>query len=228
MNRVDYNMNKLLLTNLLSLILLTLTAAEYTCVFTPEGWKREEWLQVKTPRWDELGAWVQTADHIENRVPAGLSADQLASCHEAYVSMVRKEPLTGDAVVAATMSFAERYAPSIVLAGELATNPAFDDMAEYREHWEIVLYADGINVWHHEFRDGKPYWRLAAWFKHPFAPQTKYRLEVKIAFTAKVPLLTVSCDGQTFGCMLPTLPRVFRAGLTACEGVNCFYDFQVK
>ncbi|MBR4517700.1 MAG: hypothetical protein IKO65_01730 [Victivallales bacterium] len=220
-------MNKLIVINLLLLILLPLSATEYTCVFTPEGWKCEEWLQVKTPRWDELGAWVQTADHIENRVPAGLSADQLASCHEAYVSMVRKEPLTGDAVVSATMSFEKRYAPSIVLSGELATNSSCGDMAEYREHWEIVLYADGINVWHHEFRDGKPYWRLAAWLKHPFAPQTKYRLEVKIAFTAKVPLLTVSSDGQTFGCMLPTLPRVYRAGITACEGVNCFYDFQI-
>ena len=221
-------MDKLLVITNLLLISFALSAAEYTCAFTPEGWKRDDWLQVKTPRWDELGEWVQAADHIENRVPEGLSSDQLASCHEAYVSMLWKEPLAGDAVISATMSFEERFAPSIVLAGELATNPSFDDMAEYREHWEIVLYAEGINIWHHEFRDGKPYWRLAAWFKHDFSPKVKYRLEAKVTFTAKVPLLTVACDGQTFGCMLPTLPRSYRAGLTACEGVNCFYDFQVK
>lgn len=221
-------MNKQLVIINLILISLALPAMEYTCVFTPDGWKRDDWLQVKTPRWDELGAWIQAADHIENRVPDGLTADQLASCHEAYVSMLLKEPLVGDAAVSSTMSFSDRYAPSIVLAGELATNPSADDMAEYREHWEIVLYADGINVWHHEFRDGKPFWRLAAWFKHDFSSQVKYRLEAKVAFTAKVPLLTVSCDGQTFGCMLPTLPRTYRVGLTACEGVNCFYDFQVK
>lgn len=221
-------MNKIIVINLLSLILLALPAAEYTCVFTPEGWKREEWLQVKTPRWDELGEWKQCTDYIENCVPEGLSVEQLVSCHEAYVSMVWKEPLEGNALIAATMSFEDRYAPSIVLAGELGANPTFPDLAEYREHWEVVLYADGINVWHHEFRDGKPYWRLAAWLKHPFAPQVKYRLEVKVAFTAKVPLLTVSCDGQTFGCMLPTLPRAYRAGITACEGCNRFYDFHVK
>lgn len=221
-------MNKsLVIINLLS-ISITLCAAEYNCVFTPEGWKRDDWIQVKTPRWDELGEWVQTPDHIENRIPEGLSSDQLASCHEAYVSMLWKEPLEGNAVISATMSFEERFAPSIVLAGELAQNPSFDGMSEYREHWEIVLYAEGINIWHHEYRDGKPYWRLAAWFKHAFSPKVKYRLEVKVTFTAKVPLLAVTCDGQTFGCMLPTLPQTYRAGLTACEGVNYFYDFQVK
>ena len=203
-------------------------AAEYNCVFTPEGWRREDWLPVKTPRWNEVGAWEQCADHLENRVPAELSEEQLASCHEAYVSMLWKTPVEGDAAVAATMAFASRYAPSIVLAGELGASAACDGMAEYREHWEIVLYADGINVWHHEFREGKPYWRLAAWLKHPFAPKTKYRLEAKVVFTAKTPLLTVTCDGQTFGCMLPTLPRSYRVGLTACEGRNCFYDFQVR
>lgn len=221
-------MYNLFIINVLIIISLGIGAAEHTCVFMPEGWKREDWLQVKTPRWDELGAWIQSADHIENRVPEGLPADQLVNCHAAYVSMLWKEPLEGNAVISATMSFSERYAPSIVLAGELATNPAFNDMAEYREHWEIVLYAEGINVWHHEFREGKPFWRLAAWLKHDFSPQVKYRLEVKVTFTAKVPLLTVTCDDQTFGCMLPTLPKSYRAGITACEGRNCFYDFQVK
>jgi len=127
-------------------------AAEYNCVFTPEGWRQEDWLPVKTPRWNELGAWEQCADHLENRVPAELSEEQLASCHEAYVSMLWKTPVEGDAAVAATMAFASRYAPSIVLAGELGASAACDGMAEYREHWEIVLYADGINVWHHEGR----------------------------------------------------------------------------
>ena len=203
-------------------------ATEFACVFTPDGWRQEDWLPVKTPRWNEIGAWKQQKDHLANRVPEGLSADELADCHEAYVSMLWRTPVEGDAVISSTMSFEVRFAPSIVLAGELGDNAACGGMAEYREHWEIVLYADGINVWHHEFRDGKPYWRLAAWLKHPFAPQEKHRLEVKVAFTAKVPLLTITCDGQTFGCMLPTLPKIYRAGITACEGRNRFYDFQIR
>ena len=213
---------------LLAVDIVCVLAAEYTCCFRPDGWQREDWLQVKTPRWTELGEWKQCTDYIENCIPEGLSAEQLVSCHEAYVSMVWKEPLEGNALIAATMSFEDRYAPSIVLAGELGANPAFPDLAEYREHWEVVLYADGINIWHHEYRDGKPYWRLAAWFKHSFSPMVKYKLEVRITFAPKVPQLAVSCDGQSFGCMLPTFPRLYRVGITACEGRNRFYDFHVK
>ena len=206
-----------------------LPAVEFSCFFKPDGWSQQDWLPVKTPRWDELGGWQQNGDHLQNRIPEGMTDEQLVSCHEAYVSMLWKEPIEGNAVISSTMSFDDRYAPAIVLSGELASREtASGAMAEYREHWEIVLYADGLNVWHHEFIDGKPCWRLAAWLKHPFAARGRHRLSAKVEFGAKGPMLTVTCDDQTFGCLIPSFPKTYRAGIMACEGLNRFYDFQVK
>ncbi|MGN0866169.1 MAG: hypothetical protein ACI4SG_00625 [Oligosphaeraceae bacterium] len=201
--------------------------------FQPGQWSPRDWVMVRSPRFPFPGEWVQEEDFIRNRVPPQQEGEpdraygerlQGPEAPRTYVSMVLAEPVKGRKItLKATMAFQYRMAPLLVLANGLGADG--EGNPEYREHWEIVLYDQGINVWHHELREGKPYWRLAAFLQTPFSPQTPHLLSAQVEFTAKGPRLTIRCGESVFGCLLPTLQPNFRAGLTACEGVNQFWDF---
>ena len=215
---------------LLLLAALPLLGEEVAFAFGRDQWQASDWVLVKSPRWDYYGGWVQQDDHLVNQHPADATPKEMLGkrAAETYTSMVYKHKVSGRTEIAATMLFEDRMAPELVIAGELGTDA--QGRPEYREHWEIVLYDEGINVWHHEIRDGKPFWRKAAYLKTPFLPGVKYTLEALVEFPAggKGPQLSVTCDGKRFGCLTPTLPEEFLVGVTACEGVNRFYDFKLK
>jgi len=200
----------------------------YQCSFAPDKWKSSEWQIVKSPRWPYIGAWEQQKDHISNKIPKDATAHEMLSkrAGETYTSMLLKEKFSGNVDISCTMSFDYRMAPLLVIAPIYGKDAK--GQPEYREHFEIVLYNKGLNVWHHYYTNGIPHWRKAAFMKAEFKPKQKYTLNVKINFTKPGPMMTISCDGKTFGYIDDTLPQVFYIGLTACEGVNRFYDFKVK
>jgi len=200
----------------------------YQCVFTRTGWTADDWTLVKSPRWDYFGQWVQKEDCIENQTPVGATAKELLGkfSHQTYTSMVLKQTFKGNIQVSSTMEFADRMAPLIVIAPALGKDAK--GRPEYREHYEIVLFDQGINVWRHSFKDGKPSWIKAAYSKFPLHPNTKYRLVVRIRRTSKGKMLTVQVAGHEMGYTDNSLPDVVHVGITGCEGRNRFYDFQVE
>jgi hypothetical protein len=192
----------------------------YACSFAAGQWQATDWLLVKSPRWAWEGAWLQESDHIRNRVPvdASLSELQGARCGETYVSMLYRLPQTA-LRVRAEMSFDQRMAPLVVLAPEPVQNAA--GQLEYREHIEVVLFDEGINVWHHQWSAERgPYWNRAAWARFRAAVGRRYVLEVERAGAQ----LVVRCAGHAFGVAL-ALPDRLYAGVTGCEGINRFYHF---
>ena len=200
-------------------------AGEYACTFTQDGWKKEDWILLKSPRWDYIGGWVQKDGYIQNQVSDESLPGEKLQRENNFTSMVYKEPVPGNATISATMLFEYKMAPEIVLANSVDKNENGDP--QYAEYWEIVLFNEGLNVWHHQIVDGKPFWRRAAFVNVPFEANTKYTMEAKVQFTSKCPILTVTCNGVKFGCMLPELKRNFYAGITGCEGINRFYDFKL-
>jgi hypothetical protein len=196
----------------------------YSCGFTAGGWNRADWIPVKNPRSDHFGGWVQQDGCIANEVPAGATAEELQGkrAAECYSSMVYKEKLTGNVTITATMAFAHKMAPLVVLAPDLPENAK--GQKEYAEHFEVVIFNEGVNVWHHFVKDGKLTYRKAAFANFPLEKDTKYTLEVKK--TGKT--LTISAAGHTFGYVEDALPDSFHVGITGCEGVNRFYDFAVR
>ena len=224
---------------------------DFNCKFAEGGWNSADWKLVKSPRFPQRGGWVQEADHIRNRVPEGyapkdieakdadakLAARKLLQGKlnpETYCAMVMKDPVTGHLEFSATMAFDYLMAPELVIANDIGA--AEDGYPEFREHWEIVLFNEGVNVWHHEIKDGKPFWRKASFIRVPFEANKPYKVTGTIRFTAKCPDLTIVCSDPAkpdvplakFGCMLPTLSKTFSAGVIACEGINMFYDFSAK
>ena len=92
-----------------------------------------------------------------------------------------------------------------------------------------MLYDEGLNVWHHMIKDGKPFWYKAAYLKVPFKKDTPYNLEVKVSKTRKgVKEMVVRCGGYEMGYIDNDLPDTFYAGIIGCEGRNRFYDFRIK
>lgn len=213
---------------LMGVVLSFLLSAETLDVsFARNAWSSNDWIAVKSPRWSYLNDFVQLDDHILNRTP-DLPDDMIFKEHEqdVFSSILLKKNFTIGAEISSTMSFDHRMAPLIVLAKPLGSDAA--GRPEFREHFEVVLYDEGLNVWHHRHANGKPSWHLAAFLRAPFKPKTKYELKISLQKRHGTKQLTVSCDGHVFGYEDDDLPETFQTGITGCEGRNRFYSFRVK
>ena len=196
--------------------------------FARGKWNPAEWTVFKSLRFDYAHASVQKDDHIENPCPEGLDDEEIYANHvtEVYASIVRPVRLSGTVEVASTMSFDHLMAPLIVITPELDA----DDQGRpaFKKHYEIVLYNEGINVWHYTYENGNLSWHLAAFARAPFEPKKRYELKVTMAKGKREMRMTVECGGVKFGFEDPELPSSFYAGVTGCEGRNRFYSFSAK
>lgn len=198
---------------------------QFAYTFAKDEWNPHEWILVKSPRWDHFGTWKQNKDHIENKTPHGATPKQMLGgtlAHQTYTSMVLKKQFVKNVTLRCDMEFAHRMASLIVIASDLGKSK--NGTPEYREHFEIVVYDQGINVWHHRYKKGKPSWQKRAFWKFTLKPNKRYTLEVH----KKGKMLQISIDGHKFGYVEEYLPEKFHVGITGCEGVNRFYNFYVR
>ena len=196
--------------------------------FAPGAWSSNDWILVKGPRWDYMHGFVQKEDHIENECPP-ISGEEIRRKHSraVYSAMVLKEKAGLGQTISSTMGFDWRMAPLIVIAENLGETAAGEPV--FGEHWEIVLYDGGLNVWRHMVRDGKPFWYRDAYLKAPFGRNIRHNLEVRVSKTSKgVKEMVVKCGEQELGYVNDDLPDSFYVGIIGCEGRNMFYDFKVK
>lgn len=218
------------------IILLIISSSSYIITaqplfqtsFSKGAWNPDEWIQVKSPRWSYIGEWIQGESYIQNKTPEGATSEEMLGqkSSETYTSMLLDRKFSGSVSIKATMEFTDRMAPLIVFAPELGKDK--DGYPEYREHFEVVLWDNGINIWHHYFNDDKTSYKLVAYWKFSLKPNTKYKLEVKFWKRKTDKMLSVLVDGREFGYMDNSLPDEFYAGITGCEGINHFYDFSVR
>lgn len=195
--------------------------------FSRGKWDPSEWIVFKSLRFDYAHAFVQKDDHIENPCPEGVSDEDLYANHvtEVYASIVHPKRLEGSTIeVSSTMSFDHLMAPLIVITPELDA----DDQGRpaFKKHIEVVLYNEGINVWHYYWKDGKLSWYLAAYVRAPFEAKRNYELKVKVQAGRFYRRMTIECGSVKFGYENPEIPESFYTGVTGCEGRNRFYDFK--
>ena len=199
----------------------------FECEFKPGKWNKDDFIQVKSARWPNINGFRQERDHIVNICPADATAKDMLGkrAPETYAAMIYKNPIKGNCEVKAEMSFDYRMAPSIVIAEKVGTSDK--GFPEFRTHYEIVLFDEGINIWRHWFENGKQVWRKAGYMKAKFLPNVKYELEVDIKFTRRGPLLKVSVNDKEFGIIEDAMFKEYYVGIIGCEGVNRFYDFEI-
>lgn len=214
---------------------LAAAADEINVSFARGKWDPSAWLVFKSLRFDYAHGFDQEDDHIVNPSDPKWTDEELYAKHvtEVYASIVHPKKLSGSTIeLRSTMSFDHLMAPIIVLTPELDVDdkgrPAF------KKHYEVVLYNEGINVWHYTYDDAKPEgerlrWHLAAFARAPFAPKTKYELKVTMSrVEGREMRMTVECGNVKVGFEDADLPESFYAGVTGCEGRNRFYDFRAK
>jgi hypothetical protein len=199
---------------------------------------------VRSWRFDHDAEFLQMPKCIQNRVPEGLTDEELQGKkgNAGYAIMLLKQKFKGSTVITCNMEFDYRMAPGIIISFEPVKYGK--DKLELREHYEVILYDDGLNLWHHYFEKGAPgskdpriiksgveqKWRKACHLteKKFYKPKTKYELKVNVRQTSRGPQIDISCGGRTIGCYAPRVPAgEYRIGLVGCEGRNRFYDFKV-
>ena len=203
--------------------------------FAPGKWNKDDWTLVKGPRWDYCHGFVQKDGWIENETPEGMPPEEVAKkCHSTtYSGMVWKEKFPLGTTVTTTTGWDWQMAPLIVIAPDLGTSKD-GKLPEFREHWEIVVYYQGLNVWHHYWTPEKgPHWVKAASMLLPkdcwWKPNVKHTLSVKVAKNAKGRKeMVCTCNGYTLQYVDDTLPDEFYGGILGCEGRNFFWDFSAK
>ena len=216
----------------------------YEGKFVKGGWQRSDWEMVRSWRFDHDAEFLQLENCIQNKVPEGVSDVELQGKKgsSGYAIMLLKQKFKGNTVITCNMEFDFRMAPGIILAYEPVKHGK--DKLELREHYEVILYDDGLNLWHHYFEKGLPNskdprviktgveqkWRKQCYSleKKFYKPKTKYELRVDVRYTSRGPQIEISCGGRVIGCYAPQMPMgEYRIGLVGCEGRNRFYDFKV-
>lgn len=216
----------------------------YNAKFVKGEWNRADWEMVRSWRFDHDAEFLQLGNCIQNKVPEGVSDQELQGKkgNSGYAIMLLKQKFKGNTVITCNMEFDYRMAPGIIIAHEPVKYGK--DKLELREHYEVILYDDGLNLWHHYFEKGKPdskdprviksgveqKWRkqFCSLEKKFYKPKTKYEVKVTVRHTGRGPQIEISCGGRIISGYAPNLPAgEYRIGLVGCEGRNRFYDFKV-
>jgi len=208
--------------------LASLAGQDFYTTFARGKWDRSLWFDVKSARRNYLKKMVQLDDHIMNAVPPDLTDEVIFSKYvdSVYSCIMLRKKYGMPSEITCTMSFDHRMAPLIVLAKDVGRSAKGEP--EQRDHYEIILFDEGINVWHHVYNQGKPKYRQAAFLKTKFLPRRKYKLRVRVTRDRKGKYMQIECGGHTFGFMDEALPETFYVGIIGCEGRNRFYDFGIR
>ena len=179
--------------------------------FSANRWSMNDFDQITSLRTDGRTPFIQEADCVVNE-----KSEADSRMKNAYVSILSKEWFSAPVTLSATCNFLSFGAPLLVLTDNVIAAP--DGYPAYGRHIEIVAYEDGINVW-----------LLNGTEKPILAGKTRFPVPAneKITLTAEILPGRIECTlcGQSAAFDIEQVPLRFRAGITACEGVNRFYSF---
>ena len=144
-----------------------------------------------------------------------------------YISILTKEKYPQGTTLSTRCSFESYGAPLLVFSDDITR--AENGRDYYGLHFEIVAYEQGCNVWkitpdQHAPNDLPIRMDRIGFLEFPIADGSIIDLSVQVKDGA----IYVRINGREFSVADPDLPQTFHVGLTACEGVNRFYDFQIN
>ena len=201
--------------------------------FARGRWNPDDFVNVKALRNAGVCPFDQKDDCIVNHCP-DISGEQVfRTCQDSvYAALVHKSLFAVGEKISSNMMFDYRMAPIIVIADGLGKDEK-TGYPEFRGHWEVCLYDQGVNVWRHFVEDGKQKWYKAASLRLPereyFKANVKHDLQVSVTRNKRGRKeMLVAVGGYTLTYVDDELPDVFQAGVIACEGRNFFYDFRAE
>ena len=102
-----------------------------------------------------------------------------------------------------------------------------DGTYQYGLHFEVVAYENGCNVWHIvPGKDEKNLIDVTKVSAIEFPIEDKSIIDMEV--TIKEKKLFIRVNNETFVAEHEDIPNQMHVGITACEGINQFYEFGVE
>ena len=186
--------------------------------FSKGCWNSDDFMYVYSPICKAYKEFIQHHDCISNSYNEEIKDWD-------YISIVTKEKYPVGTKVSTRCNFDKYGAPIIVFTDDLLERHG---RCEYGLHFEVVGYEDGFNIWH-----------IGPWYeneKRPIKPTKICFEEFKIADESIIDIsvefmnkaIRVSVNGVEALVENEDLPESFHVGITACEGVNKFFDLVIE
>ena len=191
--------------------------------FEKGGWDPQAWIYAASVKVPYRHRFVQEGNCIAS---FPLKEEPSSPSDYPYISMVRSEPLSGAFTVVTDCSFDSFGAPLVVLAGELHTLP--DGRLEYGEHFEVVAYEKGLNFWWLGYEEGQRVVHSLLKAAFPLEEKMVHRLKVSVSGSTLAAEIVGQSDVYTAECPALGAYSHLYAGVTACEGLNRFYNFSIR
>jgi len=183
--------------------------------FKNNEWENQGLVYAYSHRFSPTPNFIQKDGYIESSVneamPDGFD----------WIGLITKEKYSKELKISTECYFSKYGAPLIVMANEAA--PDENGIIRISDYIEIVIYENGINVWKHTFKDGKPTWKLIMGVEFD-VPAGK---NVKLSSYMKDDLLIIEAEDKRMQVNLPDIPENVHMGIIACEGINRFYNLQI-
>lgn len=183
--------------------------------FARGQWNSEEFRYVYSARFKPTPIMRQENDCIVN----GL--DSATGDYE-YISLVTEKMYAMGTTIETRCSFESYGAPLIVFSDDFYKGE--NGEWYFGVHYEVVLYEGGINVWELNLNKDVMKWENLLRLKFPVNAKKVHLLSVKILEKA----LDITMEGMHVVLGVKDLPKEFRVGITACEGINRFYTCNIK
>lgn len=187
--------------------------------FSADGWNKEDFFYCYSPAAKAQVEFIHSDDHVSNSYNDSIGEYD-------YISMLHKDKFSCGTKISAKASFDKFGAPCLVISNDIRDDG--NGYAQYGLHFELVAYEDGLNVWH-----------IVPWpervelprkstllFTVPFKIEDKSLIDMTLEILDKRFVVTV--NGQSGTVEHEDIPESFHVGITACEGVNHFYEMSIE
>ena len=142
-----------------------------------------------------------------------------------YISMITKQRYEMGTTIRVKCSFDKFGAPLIVFTDDY--KQLNDGTYQYGLHFEVVAYENGCNVWHIvPGKDEKNPILVTKVNAIEFPIEDKSMIDMEVTIQEKKLLIRV--NNETFTAEHDDIPSKMHVGITACEGMNQFYEFEVE
>lgn len=185
--------------------------------FSEGKWNQDDFFYSYSPRWHTRKTFLQEENCISNIYDDG---------HLHYISILTKKKYKTGVRLKAKCSFQSFGAPLIVISDDVALNEKGDMM--YGLHFEAVAWFKGLNAWRVialPERVERPF-HATLIGADSFTIENDAVCEIDVVVREKE--LYIGIDGHYITVKEDELPEEFHVGITACEGLNKFYEFSIE
>ncbi len=187
--------------------------------FGLEKWNNNDFIYVYSPASKAYKEFIQEQSCIVNSFNEEINDFD-------YISMVTKGKYTHGVKISTKCSFEKYGAPLIVLTNDISKNLRGESI--YGTHFEIVPYENGCNVWKivsAPERVSRPIISTAL-VRMEFKVEAKIIIDLGVEVKEKSLLIRV--NDTEFQVENNDIPESFQVGITACEGINRFFELVIE